>query len=337
MIILMAPNAVETDIEEVKTKLRTLGVNVYEACVGGRLIISVVGDHERLAEVPLEAMQGVERVVYRLNAFALVGRELQPETTIVKVGDVEFGGQGLVVIAGPCAVENEAQMFQAAQAVAHHGAHILRGGAFKPRTSPYSFQGLGAEGLKILKAAAGSVHMPTITEVLSPDHVELVGESCDMLQIGARNMQNFALLREVGQSHIPVLLKRGMSATLEEWLGAAEYIVAQGNNQVVLCERGIRTFSTHTRNTLDLSVVPAVKQLSHLPIVVDPSHGTGKWFFVEAMSLAALAAGADGLMIEVHPQPHQALSDGGQSLTPQNFGKLMERVRQMAVTLGRQY
>ncbi|HEY8450061.1 MAG TPA: 3-deoxy-7-phosphoheptulonate synthase, partial [Bacillota bacterium] len=270
-----------------------------------------------------------------LKPFKLVSREFRNEPTIVEVGGVAFGGEEVPIIAGPCSVESREQILAAAEAVKNAGARLLRGGAFKPRTSPYSFQGLEEEGLKLLAEARERFGLPIVTEVMSPGTVELVARYADMLQIGARNMQNFYLLREVGRSGMPVLLKRGMSATIEEWLMAAEYILSEGNFNVVLCERGLRTFETATRFTLDLNAVPVVKELSHLPVIVDPSHGTGRWSLVTPMARAAIAAGADGLIVEVHPQPEEALSDGSQSLTPERFKVLVDEVTSVAAAVGR--
>ena len=280
---------------------------------------------------PLEVFPGVEKVMPVLSPYKLVSRDFHPENTIVDIGKgVRIGTKEIVIMAGPCAIESREQIREVAIKVKDAGAHILRGGAYKPRTSPYSFQGLGMEGLKMLKEAADELGMPTITEVMDTRDVELVSEYSDILQIGARNMQNFSLLKEVGQTKKPVFLKRGMSSTIKDWLMAAEYIAAGGNMNIILCERGIRTFEDYTRNTLDLSAVASIKILSHLPVFVDPSHGTGRYNLVPAMSLAAIASGADGLMIEVHPRPQEALSDGPQSLIPDKFQELMEKVKKVA-------
>ena len=267
--------------------------------------------------------------------YRLCSREYQPHDTVVRVGDVTIGGSEVIVMAGPCAVENEYQLLVTALAVREAGAKVLRGGAFKPRTSPYAFRGLGEAGLKLLAHARQETGLKVITEVLTPGDVDIVAEYADILQIGTRNMQNFLLLEEAGRSRKPVLLKRGMSATIEEWLLSAEYIVKAGNPNVILCERGIRTYDTMTRNTFDLSAIPLVKRLSHLPIVADPSHATGKWYLVEAVALGSIAAGADGLIIEVHPDPDHALSDGPESLTFENFGKLMPKTNAVAMAVGR--
>lgn len=292
------------------------------------------GEKEVLRE-QLESLAFVEKVVFILKPFKLAGLDFRPERTRVTVGDVEIGGAKVVVMAGPCAVENEKQLMEAAHAVKKAGAHMLRGGAFKPRTSPYSFQGLEEAGLKLLAKAREETGLQIITEIMDSRTIPLLEEYSDILQVGTRNMQNFFLLRELGRAKKPVMLKRGLSATIEEFLMAAEYIMAGGNYNVVLCERGIRTFETYTRNTLDLNAVPVLKELSHLPVVVDPSHGTGKWQLVNPMAKASVAAGADGLMIEVHPKPQEALSDGQQSLTPDNFLKLMQELKPVAEAVGR--
>lgn len=331
----MRNDATPAETQRVAERLRSFGFAVHESHGVQRNVIGAIGQAtpERMQQI--EAMDGVERCVKIVQPYKLAGREFHPEPSIVRVGNTVVGGDGLTVIAGPCAVESEEQIVSAARSVRDAGASMLRGGAFKPRTSPYSFQGLQEEGLKLLALARAETGLPVVTEVMDTEDVELVAEYADMLQIGARNMQNFALLKEVGRVGKPVLLKRGLSATIEEWLMAAEYIISAGNQHVVLCERGIRTFETATRNTLDLNAVPVVKQLSHLPIIVDPSHGTGKWSYVTPMARAAVAAGADGLMIEVHPDPEQAVSDGQQSLKPEKFFELMDEVGAVAQALGR--
>jgi len=283
----------------------------------------------------MELLPGVEEVIPISKPYKLASREFHPQNTVVKINDITIGGDEIVVIAGPCAVETEDQLLTTALAVKAIGANILRGGAFKPSTSPYHFRGLGEEGLKLLAKVRKETGMPVITEVMTPEDVELVAGYADILQIGARNMQNFILLDKVGKTRKPVMLKRGLSATIQEWLLAAEYILAQGNDQVILCERGIRTFETHTRNTMDVSSIPIIKKVSHLPIFADPSHATGKWYLVTPVALAAIAAGADGLMIEVHPNPDLALKDGAQSLTFDNFGKLMSQLIPIARAIGR--
>jgi 3-deoxy-7-phosphoheptulonate synthase len=298
-------------------------------------VIGVVGQTYPELRDMLEFLPGVEEVIPISKPYQLSSREFQREDTVIKVGDVVIGGDALTIIAGPCAVETEKQVVETAKAVKAAGANILRGGAFKPSTSPYQFRGLGKEGLEILAKARAETGLPLITEVLTPHEVELVAKYADILQIGARNMQNFTLLDEVGKTKKPVMLKRGMSATIQEWLLSAEYILSQGNRQVMLCERGIRTFETYTRNTLDISAIPVVKKLSHLPVIADPSHGTGKWYLVGPLALASVAAGADGLMIEVHPNPDQALKDGAQSLTFDNFQQFMAQLAPLASAINR--
>ncbi|MBE3583036.1 MAG: 3-deoxy-7-phosphoheptulonate synthase [Limnochordaceae bacterium] len=337
MIVVMQHDATPAQIEEVVRRLRQFGFDIHLSAGVERTIVGAIGDKTPAVIETIEAMDGVEKIVPILHPFKLASREIHPDKTVVRVGSVEIGGPEIVVMAGPCAVESEAQLLATARLVRAAGATILRGGAYKPRTSPYSFQGLAEEGLKILALAREQLGMPVVTEVLSPRDVELVAQYADILQIGARNMQNFSLLREVGIVRKPVLLKRGMANTIEEWLMAAEYILSSGNSQVILCERGIRTFETATRNTLDLSSVPVVRDLSHLPLIVDPSHGTGKRQYVPAMTRAAVAAGADGVIIEVHPHPEQALSDGPQSLTPEQFSELMASLPALAQAVGRTY
>lgn len=341
MIVVMNGGASKAQIDHLKEKLEQWGFGIHLSQGVERTIIGAIGPKKPGIMEAIEAMEGVDRVVPILQPFKLASQEFQKEPTRVTVGGargraVVFGGPQLVVIAGPCAVENADQMLETARAVQRAGATMMRGGAFKPRTSPYAFQGLEEEGLKILKDVGQEVGIPFVTEVVNPMDVALVAEYADMLQVGARNMQNFTLLKEVGRSQKPVILKRGLAATIEEWLMAAEYILSEGNFQVVLCERGIRTYETSTRNTLDLSAIPLVKRLSHLPIIVDPSHGTGKRHLVTPLSRAAIAAGSDGLIIEVHPDPENALSDGPQSLNFCGFEKLMAEVGPIAAALGRQ-
>lgn len=335
MVIVMQASATKQEIEAVREKLVQEGFSVHISQGVSRTIIGVIGDRTRALSLSLGVMPGVERVIPILNPFKLASREFQPENTVIKVGNRTLGGKEIHVIAGPCAVESREQLLETALKVKDAGATFLRGGAFKPRTSPYSFQGLEEEGLKILAEAREKTGLPVVTEVMDPRHVPMVAEYADVLQIGARNMQNFFLLKEVARVNKPVLLKRGPSATIEEWLMAAEYIMLGGNYQVILCERGIRTFETFTRNTLDLNAVPVVKTLSHLPVIVDPSHGTGKWWMVKPMAQAGIAAGADGLIVEVHPSPSDALSDGEQSLTPENFFDLMSGIKRIAFAVGR--
>ncbi len=337
MIIVMEPGATDGHIAAVVERVKASGLNTHISVGVARTVIGVVGD-DRTKEVlreSLEGMPGVERVVAILQPFKLVSREFQPEDTVVRVRGQAIGATKVAVIAGPCSVESREQILATAEAVKAAGAGFLRGGAFKPRTSPYSFQGLEEEGLQLLAEARARTGLPVVTEAMDAAQLELVARYADVIQIGARNMQNYPLLREAGRIKLPVLLKRGVSATIEEFLLAAEYILNEGNYQVVLCERGIRGFNTHTRYTLDLSAVPVLKRLSHLPVIVDPSHGTGKWRYVGAMARAAVAAGADGLMIEVHPDPANALSDGPQSLNLENFADLMASLRPLAAAVGR--
>jgi len=334
----MRPDAGEEEVEQVVARLKKLGFGVHLSRGVERTVIGAIGGEREklaLASEGIETLPGVERVQPISKPYKLVSREFRRDPTLVRVGEVVIGGEEVVVMAGPCAVEGEEQLLRAAEAVARAGARILRGGAYKPRTSPHSFHGLEEEGLRLLARVRERVGLPLVTEVMTPEHVPLVAQYADMLQVGARNMQNFHLLRAVGRTGKPVLLKRGMAATIEEWLLAAEYILSEGNYQVVLCERGIRTFEKETRNTLDLNAVPVAKELTHLPIVVDPSHGTGKWNLVRPMSRAAVAAGADGLLIEVHPNPSEALSDGPQSLRPEEFSRLMGEVVRVARAVGR--
>ncbi|MBA7631039.1 Phospho-2-dehydro-3-deoxyheptonate aldolase [subsurface metagenome] len=335
MFIVMQQRHTEGELADILERLTQMGFSGHVSQGVERTVVGVVGRTYPELKETLEMWPGVDEVVPISRPHKLAGREFQPQDTVIKVGDVTIGGEVLVVMAGPCAVETEEQILEAARAVKAAGANILRGGAFKPSTSPYSFRGLGQDGLELLAQAHQETGMPVITEVMTPQDVELVSRYADILQVGARNMQNFTLLDEVGKAQKPVMLKRGMSATIQEWLLSAEYILVQGNRQVMLCERGIRTFETYTRNTMDVSAIPIIKKLSHLPIIADPSHGTGKWHLVTPLSLAAVAAGADGLMIEVHPRPDQALKDGAQSLTFDNFQQLMAQVVPVAASVGR--
>lgn len=337
MIIVLRSGATQQEIDEVVRRLKRLGFGVHISQGVERTIIGAIGDERGVnLEEKIGVLPFVERVIPILTPYKLTSREFREADTIVRVGDVEIGPGRFVVMAGPCAIESEAQIIETARRVKEAGAKILRGGAFKPRTSPYSFQGLGEEGLRLLAKAREETGLPFVTEALGIEELPLVAEYADMIQIGARNMQNFRLLEAVGRLRKPVLLKRGMMNTVDELLMSAEYILAQGNYQVVLCERGIRTFEPSTRNTLDLSCIPLVKKKSHLPIIVDPSHGTGRSDLVVPMSLAALACGADGLIVEVHPNPIEALSDGPQSLTPDQFATLMRELRKLAVIVGRE-
>ncbi|MCK4473070.1 MAG: 3-deoxy-7-phosphoheptulonate synthase [Anaerolineae bacterium] len=319
----------------VTARIEQLGCRTHLSEGEERTIIGVIGNGRPLDREQIERMAGVERTVPILRPFKLASRQFHPQDTVVTVNGVPIGGRQVVVMAGPCAIESRDQLLETARAVKEAGALVLRGGAFKPRTSPYSFQGLGEEGLRLLAEAREETGLPAVTEVMDPQMVPLVTGYADILQVGARNMQNYALLHAIGETQWPVLLKRGMMSTIEELLMAAEYILSHGNDHVILCERGIRTFEPYTRNTLDISAVPLLKQLSHLPVVVDPSHGTGKWELVEPVSRAAVAAGADGLIIEVHPHPDEALSDGAQSLKPARFTTLMQSLRPVAEAVGR--
>ena len=337
MIIVLKSGSTDAEVEDICHRIRSMGYAPHTIRGELRTVIGAVGDDrgkERLRA--LESLEVVETVTPILKPFKLASLEVRSEPTRVTVGDAVIGGKKIVVMAGPCSVESREQVLEVATKVKAGGASILRGGAFKPRTSPYAFQGLEEEGLKYLAEARRETGLPVITEVMEPDKVAVVAEHSDILQIGARNVQNFSLLRKVGESGKPVLLKRGMSTSIQEWLLSAEYVLAGGNPNVILCERGIRTFETATRFTLDLNAVPVLKRLTHLPVVVDPSHGTGHWEYVEAMACAAIAAGADGLIIEVHPKPEEALSDGPQSLKPDRFAALMNRVRRVATAMDRE-
>ena len=335
MLVVMKKDSSEQELAGVMQKLTQSGLTGHMSKGVERTVIGVVGQTYPEMRDTLELLPGVDEVIPISKPYKLSSREFKPENTTVKVGDVVLGGDKLAIIAGPCAVESERQVLDTAKAVKAAGACILRGGAFKPSTSPYHFRGLGKQGLEILAMARAETGLPFITEVLSAAEVELVAKYADILQVGARNMQNFMLLDEVGRVKKPVMLKRGMSATIQEWLLSAEYILSQGNRQLILCERGIRTFETYTRNTLDISAIPIIKKLSHLPVIGDPSHGTGKWYLVAPLALAAVAAGADGIMIEVHPNPDQALKDGSQSLTFTHFEQLMQQVTPVAAAVGR--
>jgi 3-deoxy-7-phosphoheptulonate synthase len=334
MIIVMKKNATETQINRVIQWIESVGYKPHPSRGVERTIIGAVGDDRGKSCLKYaESLSGVEKTMPILKPYKLASRESRLERTIIPVGDVVIGGPRFVVMAGPCSVESEEQMMEAAYVVKKGGAHIVRGGAFKPRTSPYSFQGMEEEGLKILERVREKTGMPVVTEVVNPIDVDLVESYADMLQIGARNVQNFALLKKVGQSRKPVLLKRGMMTTIEELLMSAEYILSEGNEQVILCERGIRTFETSTRNTLDISAVPVLKELTHLPVIVDPSHAAGTWKYVIPLSRAAMAVGADGLIVEVHPEPEKAVSDGLQSLKPEKYYQLMDEIRSLETAM----
>ncbi|MDF1499659.1 MAG: 3-deoxy-7-phosphoheptulonate synthase [Anaerolineales bacterium] len=330
MIIVMQANVQAEQIAAVISKVESMGCETHLSSGESRTIIGVIGDSQPGPAEQFEMMPGVEKVLHVLHRFKLSSRDMHPTDTVVTVGGTHIGAGEPVIIAGPCSVESRSQLIETAHAVQEAGASILRGGAFKPRTSPYSFQGLGQAGLELLAEAGEATGLPIVTEALAPDQVPIVTEYADMIQVGARNMQNFPLLRAAGQSGFPVLLKRGMMSTYEEWLMAADYILSQNNPQVVLCERGIRGFETSTRFSTDINAVPAIQEMSHLPILIDPSHSTGKWQYVHAVARAGIAAGADGLIVEVHPKPEEALSDGAQSLKPEQFARLVQQVKALA-------
>ncbi len=337
MIIVLRPDVTPEQIEHIKERVEKLGLKPMISQGVERTIIGVIGPEDVLRVTPLEVFAGVEKVMPVLAPYKLVSREFRSEDSVIDLGKgIKIGSKKIVIMAGPCAVENYDMLLEIAKKVKKAGASILRGGAFKPRTSPYSFQGLGDEGLKYLARVGKELNLVTVTEVMDSRDVELVARYADILQIGARNMQNFNLLKEVGETRKPILLKRGMSSTIKEWLMSAEYILAGGNFNVILCERGIRTFEDFTRSTLDISSIPAVEQLSHLPIIVDPSHAAGKWGLVPVLSRAAVAAGADGLIIEVHSHPEDALSDGAQSLLPDKFQELIQQLKSLAKAIGRE-
>lgn len=336
MIIVLQRDASQEQMDYIVERVKKLGLTAHVSRGVERTIIGVIGPEDVLRVTPLEAFPGVEKVMPVLAPYRLVSREFKAEDSIIELGkNIKIGAKKFIVMAGPCAVENLALLGEIASEVKKQGGVVLRGGAFKPRTSPYSFQGLGEEGLRYLKQVGDELGMVTVTEVMDPRDVKLVTRYTDVLQIGARNMQNFNLLREVGETQKPILLKRGMSSTIKEWLMSAEYILSEGNFNVILCERGIRTFEDFTRNTLDISSIPVVKHLSHLPVIVDPSHAAGKWSLVPALSKAAVAAGCDGLIIEVHTHPDESLSDGAQSLLPNKFSQLMQELKVLAKVVGR--
>lgn len=335
MIIIMSQSATREQIDNVEKRLSEAGFKTHPIFGEIKTVIGAIGDKRLINTHSIASMPGVENIVPIMKPYKLASRELKQVPTIVQVGDVKIGGSEVVVMAGPCAIENEATFLETALRVKEAGAKILRGGAFKPRTSPYAFQGLEEDGLKIMAAGRELTGLKLVTEVVDTRDVELIASYADILQIGARNMQNFRLLQEAGMSGKPILLKRGLSATIEEWLMAAEYIIAAGNPNIILCERGIRTFETATRNTVDMSAIPVVKETSHLPIVVDPSHATGTWKYVGALSKGAIATGADGLIIEVHSDPNTALCDGPQSLRPAKFAQIMKELEPVALAVGR--
>ncbi len=337
MLIVMDKNATDEQIEVVEEKVRSLGWTPHEIPGSIRIAIGITGNRGAVDQTLFANMPGVVECIPVSKPYKLVSRDVKPEDTIVRAGGIDIGDNRLVMMAGPCSVESRSQIMEVAEFVKSHGAQFLRGGAYKPRTSPYSFQGLKEEGLKYLREAAEKFGLAVVTEVKDTETLPLVSDYSDLLQIGARNMHNFSLLEAAGRIKKPIMLKRGIAATVEEWLMAAEYIASQGNYDIILCERGIRTFETYTRNTLDLNAVPLVKHLSHLPVVVDPSHGTGSWELVVPMALAAVAAGADGLLVEVHPHPEKALSDGKQSLRPEKFAELTQKLQQILPAFNKRY
>lgn len=335
MMIIMSTEATEPQIEAVIEKVNTLGFTPHSSRGAERTVIGVVGNNPINAQGIFMLMEGIDRIVPISRPYKLVSREFIPENSSFPLDGVQIGGDGVILIAGPCAVEDRNLLLENALACQEAGAHALRGGAFKPRTSPYAFQGLGEKALEMLAEVREITGMPVVTEAMAPEQVPLIAKYADVIQIGARNMQNYSLLNAVGESQSPVLLKRGLSSTIEELLMAAEYILSHGNRRVILCERGIRTFETSTRNTTDINAIPVLKSLTHLPVMLDPSHSTGQWQYVTAVARAAVAAGADGLIIEVHPVPEKALSDGGQSLKPEKFATLVRQIRGIAEAVGR--
>jgi len=337
MMVILRPHTPEEKIEQLKKVINDLGNIEIQMIQGAETtILGLAGDTSSIDAGIFEAFDFVDRIMKVAEPYKKVNRKFHPEPTVIKVGDQEIGGKKLAIMAGPCSVESEEQILSIARDIKRYGAGFLRGGAFKPRSSPYAFQGLGLEGLELMKMASRKTGMPIVSEIMSTENIKDFEENVDIIQVGARNMQNFTLLKELSHLRKPILLKRGLSATIEEFLMAAEYLMAGGNNDIILCERGIRTFETFTRNTLDLSIIPIIKRQSHLPIVVDPSHGTGLWWMVESMSKAAIAAGADGLIIEVHNDPPHAKSDGQQSLTPDVFGALMKKLGAIAAVEDRE-
>lgn len=336
MIIILKPKTAEEEIRKLTEELEVQGVKVNPVIGAELIILGLVGDTSKIDPLKIEANNNVEKVMHVQEPFKKANRLFHPNNTIVNVNGSEIGANKIAMIAGPCSVEGEEQITFIANEVKKLGANFLRGGAFKPRTSPYSFQGLEYDGLELLKIARNQTGLPIVTEIMSPYDVEIFERDVDVIQVGARNMQNFDLLKELGKTNKPILLKRGLSATIEEFLMSAEYIMAGGNENVILCERGIRTFETYTRNTLDLSAIPAIKKLSHLPVIVDPSHATGKRFMISPLAKAAVAVGADGLIIEVHNDPAKALCDGPQSIKPEDYGTLFDELKAIAVAVGRE-
>ncbi len=335
MIIVMKSRASKEQVSGVVKRIEALGYRAHLSQGEETTIIGVIGDDRPIDRTQFELLDGVEKTVPILKPFKLASRDMRPADTLIPLNNLQVGGPQIVIIAGPCSVESRSQILESAHAVKEAGATALRGGAFKPRTSPYSFQGLGEEGLQLLAEAREATGLPVVTEAMSPEQILLVEKYGDVIQIGARNMQNYNLLNAAGEARKPVLLKRGMMSTIEELLMSAEYILAKGNTQVMLCERGIRTFEKYTRNTTDINAVPVLKQMTHLPVILDPSHGTGKWEYVAAIAKAGVAAGADGLIVEVHPSPADAMSDGAQSLKPEKFAQLVREVRRVAEAVGR--
>ncbi len=335
MIVVLKPRTTEENIARVEHMIRERGLDTHTIRGEDLTIIGCIGDTTAVDPKLFEVDSSVERVMHVQEPYKLANRAFHPEDSVIDVSGVKIGGAHLALIAGPCSVESFDQVLEIARAAKTSGANLLRGGAFKPRTSPYSFQGLGVEGLEILCAVKKEVGLPIVTELMSPDHLELFDEKVDLIQIGARNMQNFDLLKQLGRLKKPILLKRGLNATYEEWIMSAEYIMAAGNENVILCERGIRTFESYTRNTLDLQSIPVLRHKTHLPVIVDPSHAGGKWWLVEPMAKAAIAAGADGLMVEVHNNPECALCDGAQSLKPAKYDALLKEIRQIAEVIGK--
>lgn len=336
MIIVFKRNAQQENIDRIIEKVHSRGLNTHVVNGAGQTIVGLIGDTSRMDPKNFEVDLDVEKVMLVQEPFKVANRAFHPEDSVIDVSGVPVGGAHMALIAGPCSVESEEQIVEVARKVKAAGANLLRGGAFKPRTSPYSFQGLGLDGLNMLLAAREETGLPIVTELMSPEYLDLFNEKVDLIQIGARNMQNFDLLKQLGQLDRPILLKRGLNATYEEWIMSAEYIMASGNENVILCERGIRTFESYTRNTLDLQSIPVMKKMSHLPIIVDPSHAGGKWWLVGSMSRAAVAAGADGLMIEVHNEPEMALCDGAQSLKPDKYAALLSQIQQLLPILGKE-
>ncbi|MCI0521926.1 MAG: 3-deoxy-7-phosphoheptulonate synthase [Chloroflexi bacterium] len=335
MMIIMRSDATQEQVEAVVERVKSHNLRAHLSRGDERTIIGAIGDRRPVDLDQFMVLPGVDRVMPITRPFKLASREFSPHNTVFRLDGVSIGGDGVLIMAGPCSVESRSQIMETALAVREAGGHVLRGGAFKPRTSPYSFQGLGEEGLQLLAEAREATGLPVVTEVMSPEQVPLVARYADVLQIGARNMQNYALLHAAGASQHPVLLKRGMSATVEELLMAAEYILSHGNRRVILCERGIRTYETATRNTTDINAIPVLKAQTHLPVILDPSHSTGYWDYVTAIARAGIAAGADGLIVEVHPRPDEAVSDGGQSLKPERFAELVRQARAVAQAVGR--